>query len=157
MNKLLMLLGLFVIALPTLAEFPTAEGQDIENHFDSIEAIVETKLLTPLHKKEQDRSRFSRAALPATARRVRILDKSPQSDTQGRAFFRFAVDESRSLKIKQKDTKADFDWQQNTITGCVYPKTREVLVRLDKNYYDASVMWGIKTAEKTTDVCREIR
>lgn len=59
--------------------------------------VVQDKLVTPLGKKEDSRSRYSRAVMPPSARRVRILDDVPQFDSKGRGFLAFAIDESRGL------------------------------------------------------------
>src|SRR5262245_35681359 len=56
------------------------------------EATVKKELIQPLAAKELQRSRFSRARLPATARRVRVLDAAEKKDEKGQTFVTFAID-----------------------------------------------------------------
>lgn len=105
----------------------------------SAQSVLQTRLLEPLQKKEANRSRFSRAVLPPSARRIRILDDTAQTDRVGRHFLAFAVDDSRL---------------QNAIRGCVYPETGDVMVKFGEVYYTASVLLGGTSATAPADVCR---
>jgi hypothetical protein len=117
----------------------------------SAQSVLQAKLLEPLQKKEEDRSRFSRAVSPPQARRIRILDDTPHTDREGRPFLPFAIDETRSFGVKEGP---EADWFKNAITGCVYPETGEVMVRLGEVYYASSVLLGRPTPTAPTDVCR---
>jgi hypothetical protein len=118
------------------------------------ESVLQTKLLEPLQKKEADRSRFSRAAQPPHARRIRILDDAPRADRTGRSYLAFAVDESRAFGIIEDKDNAESNWFQNAITGCVYPETGDVLVKRGEVYFASSVLLGRSVPTAPADVCR---
>jgi hypothetical protein len=120
----------------------------------SAQSVLQMKLLEPLQKREANRSRFSRAVSPPQARRIRILDDSPQTDREGRSFLAFAVDETRSLGIEEEKDGADTNWFKNAITGCVYPETGVVMVKRGEIYYASSVLLGRPTPTAPADVCR---
>lgn len=120
----------------------------------SAKAVLETKLLEPLQKKEETRSRYSRAVLPPHARRIRILDKVAVTDSQGRAYLAFAIDESRGFRAAGDKDTSEADWLKDTITGCVYPETGAVLVKRATVYYPASMLLGVRTSPASADACR---
>ena len=90
--------------------------------------------------------------MPPSARRIRILDNSAQVDAKGHPFILFAIDESRGFAA-EKDV-ADANWFKDTITGCVYPETGEVLVKRGEVYYPAAMLWGAPTPTAPTNVCQ---
>ena len=115
-----------------------------------VETLVQATLLQPLAKRDDERSRFSRARMPPAERRVRVL--SAEVDATGAAFVRFAVDARGGLKQT---------WQPNTIVGCAYPERGEVFVDRSatpgthaSDVRDASVLLGKKVAPAPTSTCR---
>ena len=114
---------------------------------------VQTKLVQPLAKKEESRPKYSRAVMPPSARRVRILDKTPQVDTKGKSFFTFAIDESRGF-ISPDPKIAEATWMKDTITGCVYVASGEVLIKRGDVYYPGSVLMGVRAPTPPAGVCR---
>lgn len=109
------------------------------------DSIVQDKLLTPLAKQESMRGRFSRARPPPAERRVRMLDAAPVADEKGAAFVGFAVD--------ARWGRGDEPWNENVISGCVYPETGEVFVRYGKRFRNAAALFG-KTSELAAEhVC----
>jgi hypothetical protein len=120
----------------------------------SAQSVLQAKLLKPLQKKEEHRSRFSRAVSPPQTRRIRILDDTPHTDREGRPFLAFAVDETRSFGVEEEKDGAEANWFKNAITGCVYPESGEVFVKLGEIYYPSSVLLGRSTPAAPTDVCR---
>ena len=145
-------LALLLVTTPIFGETYSAAGEEYDESLASPESIVEAKLLAPLKKHEEERSRFSRARLPPSLRRVRILNKTPQSDAQGHRFLSFAVDQVHSFKGGKQVNEAS--WIKNTIQGCLYPEAQKVLVYWGKNYYDPSVLWGVKTPVISGNICR---
>jgi len=121
------------------------------NTVDSAQATVQAKLVQPLEAKESTRSRYSRAALPPQSRRIRILDKVAESDAQGKPFLAFAIDESRGYQVAKAD---DANWRKDTITGCVYPKSGEVMIKRGDVYYPAAMLWGVRSTAAASGVCR---
>lgn len=155
MNKSsLQLMRSAVVALIVLEAFLPLSARASDRLVASARSVLQTKLLEPLQKKENDRSRFSRAALPPSARRIRILDDTPQTDGKGRPFLQFAVDESRAFGVVKEKEGTEADWFRNAIMGCVYPETGDVMVRRGEVYYTSSVLLGRTTPMAPTDVCR---
>ena len=115
------------------------------------ESLIQDKLLAPLAASERARSRYSRAAPPAAERRMRLLDAEPVTDAKGNAFFGFAVDARHGLR-RGPGTR----WQENAITGCVYPRSGVVYVRYGDAYRAAGVLLGRKTAPAASHVCRAV-
>jgi hypothetical protein len=113
-------------------------------------ALVSSDLIEPLAAKERKVSQFSRARLPPRDRRVRILDEHPRKDTDGNAFVRFAVDARHGFHA---DPDADeSQWQQATITGCVYLDRSQVFVKRGDEYRPAAFLLGknLKAAAEST-------
>ncbi len=96
-------------------------------------AVVQRAFLTPYARREAVRSSYSRMAMPAAARRLRVLDKAPVEDATGRLFYTFAVDERRFG-----------DWQKAAMTGCVYLDKGEVFVKRGKLRPAAAYLGGGK-------------
>jgi len=141
MKKCLILLALSVIVSLTLAEAShPLWAKTSDSLAASAKALLQAKLLDPLQKKEESRSRFSRAVSPPRARRIRILENALQADAKGHPFVPFAVDESRSYVLNTD--KDDANWFKDIITGCIYPETGEVMVRRGEVYYPSSMLLG---------------
>lgn len=109
-----------------------------------ITALVQELLLKPLSKAESKRSRFSRAAPVAMARRVRVL--AAHHDVRGQEFVRFAIDE-RSYRSEHDD------WDPDTLIGCAYAAERKVFVQRGNQYVEASNAFG-QGNKFVPDVCR---
>jgi len=125
-----------------------------ETPADSAQAAIRNKLLEPLQKKEEKRSRFSRAALPPSARRLRLLNVTSQTDLRGRAFFAFAVDEQRNFAMIADPGQDESQWNNDSIVGCVYPESGEVMVKRGEAYFPASVLLGKTASQAGGDVCQ---
>jgi hypothetical protein len=155
MNPLLMLLALlFVVPAlfstdrPLQARSNTALGTGA-----SPQAIVEANLLDPLQRKDVKRPKFSRAAPPPSARRIRILDDKPKTDAMGRTFVSFAIDETHSFREVDSKEVAENQWHRDTIVGCVYPQSGEVIVKMGEANYPASVLWGSAAGKAPVESC----
>jgi hypothetical protein len=116
----------------------------------SVESVVQRELINPLAAKDRDRSRFSRAPLPAQERRVRVLDEHPQKDASGAEFYTFAVDARHGVP----GIAHDGGWQQAAITGCVYVEHNEVFVKKGDRFRPAAFLLGknLKPAPEQTCV-----
>lgn len=148
------LVGSAVVALICMKAFHPLSAHAAERLVSSAPSIIQTKLLEPLQKKEEHRSRFSRAALPPQARRLRILDDTAATDRTGRSFVAFAVDESRGFVVKNDKDVAEDNWFKDAMTGCVYPETGDVIVKLGEEYYPSSVLLGRSSPKAPDGVCR---
>ena len=125
------------------------------------EATVKKELIQPLAAKELQRSRFSRARLPATARRVRVLDVAEKKDDKGQTFVTFAVDAKHGRFDDVEDilddapkqaVKKDDTWRKDAITGCVYLESNEVFIKQGEGFRPAGILMGkkVKTAPEHT-------
>lgn len=112
-------------------------------------ALVTAKLIEPLAAKDSHRSKFSRARLPPTARRVRVLDEAPQHDSEGNAFYSFAVDQRHGWS---NDDHAK--WSTASLTGCVYPDSSEVFIKRGKSFHPAIAATGKKTKAAPERTCQ---
>ena len=110
-------------------------------------SLVTAKLIQPLAAKETEHSKFSRARLPPSERRVRVLDEKPQQDTGGDAFYTFAVDEKRGWSD-------DSAWNKAKITGCVYPDRGEVFIKRGNAFHPAVAATGKKTKAAPERTCQ---
>jgi len=127
-----------------LAEPPAATPSKTR---DAASALVEKHVVQPLKKAEAKRSKFSRAAPPPKARRVRVLDTVATSDVNGKQFVRFAID------IKHRFSE-DGEWSEGAFVGCVYVDDKKVFVEQGADYVPASsVLNG--DGEAVPDVCSE--
>jgi hypothetical protein len=108
-------------------------------------ALVDKQLVQPLKKAEAKRSKFSRAAPPPKARRVRVLDTVAMRDVNGKHFVRFAVD------IKHRYSE-NGEWTEGAFLGCVYVDEKKVYVEQGSDFVPASdVLDG--DGEPQDDVC----
>ena len=112
-------------------------------------SLVTERLIQPLAAKERDQSKFSRARLPPSERRVRVLDEKPQQDSAGDTFFSFAVDARHGWA----DDDGDASWQKAAITGCVYPSRGEVFIKRGKAFHPAAAAVGKKTKAAPERTC----
>jgi hypothetical protein len=107
---------------------------------------VQAKLLQPLKKRDDERSRFSRARMPPSERRVRVLDV--EVDTTGATFVRFAIDTRGGIKQT---------WQPDTIVGCAYPERGAVFASItnkpNAEVRDAAVLLGKKGTKAPDATC----
>lgn len=113
---------------------------------DAASALVNKQVVQPLKKADAKRSRFSRAAPPPKARRVRVLDTVAHADVHGKQFVRFAVD------VRHRWAE-DGEWALEAFLGCVYVDQKEVFLQQGEDYLPASsVLDG--DGEPQPDVCR---
>jgi len=105
-----------------------------------VSQLVKKALLKPLAQHENQRSRFSRVAMPPAARQVRVLEGGPKKDPQGRTFIRFAVDEKRFK-----------GWSQNAIVGCAYPDEGAVFIQRGETVQSAAQYLGEEGPATTTE------
>jgi len=114
----------------------------------SAKTTVERALTQPLAQREATQSRFSRAAIPARTRSVRMTDTSARRDLRGSEFFAFSIDERRG-------------WQQvlskDALTGCVYPKSGEVFIKRGDSHYPAGLLLGKTSRKAEAQVCVEAK
>lgn len=117
------------------------------------QAVVRDKLLEPLKEREERKSLFTRAYLPPQHRRVRILDAQLLRDEEGGAFLTFAVDARHGSALMDEDEAPEKEWRKATITGCVYPDTKEVFVKRKDSYRPAAFMLGKKVKVAAKHIC----
>jgi hypothetical protein len=113
-------------------------------------ALVTQRLIQPLASKEREQSKFSRARLPPSKRRVRLLDEKPQQDSAGEAFLTFAIDARQGWAA---DDDREVSWTKATITGCVYPSRGEVFIKRGKAFHPAAAAIGKKTKPAPDGTC----
>ena len=105
-------------------------------------AAVQDAFLTRFVQRNGDRSDFSRAALPPTDTRVRVLGGS-RKDREGADFVAFAIDTARG----------EPEWSPAVYTGCVYTASKAVYVKRDTfQYYHA---FGRNTGKPISAPCTE--
>ena len=75
-------------------------------------SLVTQKLIQPLAAKDGQRSKFSRARLPPSERRVRMLDDKPQHDSEGNAFYTFAVDQRHGWRDDDDTSWSKAGWSR---------------------------------------------
>lgn len=147
------MLAILIFSRTTFAEPTAASGAPPEAtspQAKAAQALVSRELIQPLAAKESHRSKFSRASLPAQARRVRILDEQPRKDAQGNAFVRFAVDAHHGFAAPVDGDPSQ--WQLATITGCAYVDRSQVFVQRGEEYRPAAFLLGknVKPAAEAT-------
>jgi hypothetical protein len=109
---------------------------------------VERALTQPLAEREATRSRFSRVAIPARTRTVRIVDVSARRDARGLEFLAFSIDEQRG---RQHALSRD------ALTGCVYPKSGAVFVKRGDSHYPVGLLLGKTSQKAEAHVCVEAK
>jgi len=146
-----------VAELPTpkvnepVAERPEGANKALEK---TVKVAVQKKLTAPLAAKEEERSRYSRARMPAQERRVRVLDAKAKTDADGKAFVAFAVDARHGYDLGELGEKEHNPWRKDTITGCVYVDGGEVFVDMGKEIRPAAVMLGKKAKPASPTTCK---
>jgi hypothetical protein len=131
------------------------------------EATVKKELIQPLAAKELQRSRFSRARMPATARRVRVLDTAERQDDKGKTFVTFAIDarhgrysdlEEGLDDLPQQAPKKEKDdgWRKDAITGCVYLASNEVFIKQGEGFRPAGILMGKKVKTAPEHTCKGV-
>jgi hypothetical protein len=151
--KRLSMLALLLFCRTAFAEPTAASGSPPDAktaQAKTAQALVGRELIQPLAARESQRSKFSRASLPAQARRVRILDEQPSKDALGNAFVRFAVDAHHGFAAPVAGDGSE--WQLATITGCAYLDRSQVFVKKGDEYRPAAFLLGknVKAAAETT-------
>jgi hypothetical protein len=152
--KRLSILAVVLFSRMTFAEPPAASGAAPElktAEAKSAVALVSHDLIQPLAAKEERDRRFTRAALPPQARRVRILDEKPRKDAQGVAFMRFSID--ARFGYVRPSGEEDSQWRPNTITGCVYLERDQVFVKKGDSYRSAAFLLGKKVKAAAESTC----
>jgi hypothetical protein len=139
----LLLLSTFTLASLSFAQAPAEVAK--------AEQAIQKDFLKPLAVKEEQRSRFSRARLPAQVRRVRILDTVAKKDAQGGEFLTFAVDAKHGADWLEEGEPNP--WRENTITGCIYA-SGEIFVKSGEQHRPASFMLGKKVKPAEAHVCQ---
>lgn len=129
----------FAFALSLVPSFATA---DEPTPAQQCEKRVREGLLAPLAEHEASRSRFSRARMPPSERRVRVTQVKPVVDAAGRTFMTFAVD------VKWGD-----QWHENDIVGCAYTKSGELFVKRGDDFRSAAILLG-KPADPVAGACK---
>jgi hypothetical protein len=138
---------------PSPTPAPTVvEGQDADM-VAVVRAAVTKQLTKPLAKKEDETSRFSRAAMPAQERRVRVLDAKAQVDESGKAFATFAVDARHGYNFDGEDDSTN-PWRKDVITGCVCLEANTVFVKRGDELRPASVLLGKKSKAAPASTCK---
>ena len=112
-------------------------------------SLVDKQLIQPLAAKDRNQSKFSRARLPPSERRVRVLDEKPQQDSAGDAFFAFAIDARHGWG----DDEGEASWTKASITGCVYPGRGEVFIKRGNAFHPARAAIGKKTKAAPERTC----
>jgi hypothetical protein len=100
--------------------------------------------------KERSQSKFSRARLPPSERRVRVEER-PHVDAEGGAFVTFAVDERHGFGAH---TDANADWVA-TASGCAYLERGEVLVKVGDRYRPAAFLAGKNLKPAAEYMCQD--
>lgn len=110
---------------------------------DAVVAVVKKAFLAPLAKREAERSRFSRAAMPPSEKRVRVLQTGV--DARGKRFVAFAVDERYF----------DNEWNEGH-TGCVYTDDNAVFVKRGDDFRAAAEFAGQKAQRPAAGTCKAV-
>lgn len=131
-----------LVWLSALLASVTARGEDATTA-DALKTNLEQNLLKPLASRENERSKFSRAAPVPLERRVRVLESALKEDARGLQFATFALD----------SRWPGGEWSQATV-GCIYPKDGAIYVQRGEAYRAAAVLLGKKTENPPETVCR---
>lgn len=113
-------------------------------------SLVEAQVLAPLAAKDGHRSKFSRSRLSPSERRVRVLDKTPQRDSAGKAFVAFEIDERRGWHSSEDN------WNTATISGCVYSERGDVFIKRGNAFHPAAAALGKKTKAAPNTTCHPV-
>lgn len=116
-----------------VASWSTSAVADSPSVATLAEARVREALLVPLAKKEESRSKFSRARLPPRERRTHVVAESWLRDGRGRGFVPFVV-----------EVRYGEDWRED-VRGCVYEGNGPVYVAVGDEHRRAEHLLGKKT------------
>lgn len=108
-------------------------------------ALVKTHVVQAIEQRDRKRSAFSRAPAAPTARRVRVLDATPQRDAHGHGYVRFAIDSRWD---------GEEDWSKDDIAGCVYVDTGVVFVDVGDAFRGAADVFAGRHGDDVPVVCR---
>lgn len=141
MKKSLLLASLFSsLCTSAFAEPPNAKA---ETKTDPIVALVTKAYVKPIQAREAKRSRYSRVAMPPAERRVKVVDT--KTDATGAAFTTFVVEERYAIDPESQWSEAQ--------TGCAYPSTGAVFVKLGDKLRAAEFFLGKKPADPPPTAC----
>ena len=149
MRNLPIIATILLLATSTFAGSPDETPAPATPEARSAEQLVQTTLLQPLAKKDDQRSRFSRSLQPPSARRLRILDGEPSVDARGFAFVRFEVD-------ARHGRRTDAAWQLGAITGCAYLAKGEVFVWKGDEVRPAKFLLGKYAKAADGETCKAV-
>jgi len=108
----------------------------------AVVATLRQAVLEPLAREDVQRSAFSRAPMPASARQLRVTSEST-TDALGASLRTFAIDERHGLR-----------WQKDRYAGCVYPATGEVYLLEKQGYVAAEKHFRDKGVDASPTVCQ---
>jgi len=111
---------------------------------DAVTAAVQTGLVAPWTARQRQRAKFSRARMPPSEARARVLDKQPQRDAQGSEYYSFSVD-TRFGKA---------EWNTAAMTGCIYPGDGAIYVKRGEDYRTVGSYLGKDSAAAPLHACR---
>ncbi len=131
----------FLVSFSLLTSLAVAEEPSVKKW---AERRVQDGLLTPLAKKESERSKFSRVRQVTRERRLVILQKELSRDEKGRAFVVFRA-----------DARFGDEWQSD-IRGCVYRGSGQIFVQRGSEYRPSEFLLG-KNVKAVSGVCTEAR
>ena len=140
---------LFVAVTLTLTSSLASAGSKAAEPKTAV-ALVTDQVVQPLAAKDDKQSKFSRARLPPSERRVRVLDEQPQQDSTGETFVTFAIDTRHGWGGE----KGESAWTKAAITGCAYPSRGEVFIKRGKAFHPAAAAVGKKTKAAPEATCR---
>jgi hypothetical protein len=113
---------------------------------EAASALVNKEIVQRLKKSDTKRSKFSRAAPPPRARRVRVIDSVARVDVHGKQFVRFAIDVHHRFA-------EDDEWAIDAFLGCVYFDDKKVFLEQGSDYLPASSAID-GDGDPQPDVCR---
>jgi hypothetical protein len=113
---------------------------------EAASALVNKEIVQRLKKSDTKRSKFSRAAPPPRARRVRVIDSVARVDVHGKQFVRFAIDVHHRFA-------EDDEWAIDAFLGCVYVEDKKVFLSQGSDYLPASSAIDGE-GDPQPDVCR---
>jgi hypothetical protein len=108
----------------------------------AIVAAVQREFVAPYVAWQKKRSEFSRAAMPPSETRVRVLGE-PHKDAQGAEFVPFAVD----------TRYGEGEWIEAQMTGCVYVASSAVYVKRGGGLRAAAEYFAHEIRKLASAVC----
>jgi hypothetical protein len=141
--------SILILSVEALAEEPAVQPAAAES---PVLAALQKQLVEPLHKRDVERSKYSRVPVGATERRVRLLDASAVKDTRGEEMIRFAID-SRRGRFYEDDDEQKNPWHEGSVVGCIYPKDNAIFVKHGDDYRAGKTLLGKKAPKPPLGVC----